>query len=110
MLSDAVLSCSIKPEAFGRVILEAQAMGRQVIAFDHGGAQELINNNESGILSPVKDSTKLAENISKVLNLNNRERKRLSKKSIKRVKENYLTKFMCETTINVYLRVLSKNI
>ena len=110
MLSDAVLSCSTKPEAFGRVILEAQAMGRQIIAFDHGGAKELINNNESGILSPVKDSTRLAENISKVLNLSNGERKRLSKKSIKKVKENYLTKFMCETTINVYLKVLSKNI
>ena len=47
MLSDLVLSCSTKPEAFGRTVLEAQAMGRPVIAFDHGGSVELIKENNN---------------------------------------------------------------
>ena len=66
MLSDLVISCSTKPEAFGRTILEAQAMGRPVIAFNHGGSVELIKENKNGILSPTFDINKFAENISKI--------------------------------------------
>src|SRR3546814_1766993 len=35
-LSDVVVSASTDPEGFGRVMAEAQAMGRPVIAADHG--------------------------------------------------------------------------
>ena len=38
MLADVVVSASTEPEGFGRVIVEAQAMGRPVIATAHGGA------------------------------------------------------------------------
>ncbi|HUF55318.1 MAG TPA: glycosyltransferase family 4 protein, partial [Thermohalobaculum sp.] len=41
-LASLVVSASIEPEAFGRVAVEAQAMGRPVIATDHGGAQETV--------------------------------------------------------------------
>ena len=65
MLADLVISCSTKPEAFGRTILEAQAMGRPVLAFNHGGSVELINENKNGILSKVLDIDIFAENILK---------------------------------------------
>ena len=42
MLSDVVVSASNEPEGFGRIIIEAQAMGRPVVATDHGGARETI--------------------------------------------------------------------
>jgi glycosyltransferase involved in cell wall biosynthesis len=42
MLADIVVNASTDPEAFGRTIIEAQAMGRIVIAADHGGARETI--------------------------------------------------------------------
>ena len=106
MLADLVLSCSTKPEAFGRVILETQAMGKPIIAFSHGGAVELIKTNHNGILSPVKDITKLSNNISKVLNLSLQERRKLSNKSISKVKKNYLTKYMCQNTVNVYRKLV----
>ena len=38
MAADVVVMPSITPEPFGRVALEAQAMGRPIVAFDHGGA------------------------------------------------------------------------
>ena len=41
MLADVVVMPSIEPEPFGRVAIEAQAMGRPVVAFDHGGACNL---------------------------------------------------------------------
>jgi glycosyltransferase involved in cell wall biosynthesis len=38
-LSSVVVSASTEPEAFGRAVVEAQSMGRPVIATDHGGAR-----------------------------------------------------------------------
>jgi phosphatidylinositol alpha-1,6-mannosyltransferase len=42
-------------EPFGRSIAEAQACGLPVIAFDSGGAGEIVENNETGFLVPHKD-------------------------------------------------------
>ena len=44
MLSDIVVSAAIEPEAFGRVSVEGQAMGRIVIASNHGGSTETSYN------------------------------------------------------------------
>ncbi len=41
-VSDVVVSLSSDPEAFGRVTLEALALGRPVAAFDHGGVGEQL--------------------------------------------------------------------
>ncbi len=108
MLSDLVLSCSTKPEAFGRVILEAQAMGRPIVAFDHGGAVELTKNNENGTLVAVSNVEKLAESIKKNLELSASERKIISKRSIKNVEKKYLTKFMVNKTIKLYKETLKQ--
>ncbi len=106
MLSDLVLSCSTKPEAFGRTVLEAQAMGRPVIAFNHGGSIELIKDNENGILSKVSDINHLAKNIEECLCLSSYKRKVLSKISIANVNKKYLTKFMSEKTLKLYKNLI----
>ena len=54
MLAD-LLSLVLQNQRRLRTILEAQAMGRPVLAFNHGGSVELINENKNGILSPVLD-------------------------------------------------------
>lgn len=41
-VSDVVFSLSTQPEAFGRVSLEALALGRPVVAYDHGGVGEQL--------------------------------------------------------------------
>ena len=46
MLADVVVSPSLRPEAFGRVPAEAQAMGRRAIAADHGGARETVRRRD----------------------------------------------------------------
>ncbi len=56
MLADVVVSASTEPEGFGRVIVEAQAMGRPVVATDHGGARETIVPGVTGWLVPARDS------------------------------------------------------
>lgn len=40
--SDLVLQLSSRPEAFGRTVIEALAIGRPVLGWDHGGVGELL--------------------------------------------------------------------
>ncbi|MSU36129.1 MAG: glycosyltransferase family 1 protein [Pedosphaera sp.] len=50
---DVLLHCSIRPEPFGRVIIEAMAVGVPVIAARAGGVPEIITENVDGsMLSP----------------------------------------------------------
>ena len=106
MLSDLVLSCSTKPEAFGRTVLEAQAMGRPVIAFNHGGSIELIKDNQNGTLCKVADINDLVRNIEKNLNLSPYKRKVLANKSTANVRKKYLTSFMSEKTLKLYKKLI----
>ena len=57
--ADIVLSCSTDPEAFGRVAAEAQAMGKWVIASDHGGATETVIHGVTGARVPPGDAEAL---------------------------------------------------
>ena len=41
--SDLVLQLSRRPEAFGRTVLEARAVGRPVLGWDHGGVGETLH-------------------------------------------------------------------
>jgi glycosyltransferase involved in cell wall biosynthesis len=69
MLADIVLNASTTPEAFGRTIVEAQAMARVVIAADHGGAVETIRDGETGFLFRPGDDGALAAAIDRALDM-----------------------------------------
>jgi glycosyltransferase involved in cell wall biosynthesis len=69
LLSDIVVTPSILEESFGRIPIEAQAMGRIVIASNLGGFKETIKDGETGFLVPPNDSKALAEAINHVNNL-----------------------------------------
>lgn len=51
--SDLVLQLSRKPEAFGRTVIEAFAVGRPVLGWAHGGAGELLRELQpQGAVAP----------------------------------------------------------
>ena len=81
MLSDVVVSASNEPEGFGRVIIEAQAMGRPVVATDHGGARETIVPGVTGWLAPPGDPAALAAAIGEALAARRRSARRLGRTS-----------------------------
>ena len=107
MLTDVVVSASTDPEAFGRVVAEAQALGRPVIATDHGAAREIIIPDETGWLVPPGDAAALAERLGKVLDLAAEARHRLAAQAIANVRANFTTDLMCARTLAVYDEVLA---
>lgn len=106
MLTDLVVSASTDPEAFGRVLPEAQALGRPVIATDHGGAQETVIRDETGWLVPPGDVNALAEAIEHVLSLDEDARKALARKAVENVRRNFSKAAMCAKTLDVYDEVM----
>jgi glycosyltransferase involved in cell wall biosynthesis len=107
MLTDVVVSASTDPEAFGRVVTEAQAMGRPVIATDHGGARETVIENETGWLVPPGDVEALSAAIARVLALTQDARVALAEKAIANVRQNFSKEAMCAKTLEVYNEVLN---
>ena len=59
-LADVVVSASIEPEAFGRVSVEAQSMGKPIIASNIGGSKETVVNKKTGFLYKHDDPRELA--------------------------------------------------
>jgi glycosyltransferase involved in cell wall biosynthesis len=105
-LADVVISASTDPEGFGRVIVEAQAMGRPVIATDHGGARETIVPGATGWLVPPRDPAALAAAITEALGLGQQERAALRHRCIAHVAAGFTREAMCERTIDLYEELL----
>src|SRR5258708_5993637 len=104
-LADVVVSASTDPEGFGRVIVEAQAMGRPVVATDHGGARETILPG-TGWLVPPHDPAALATAIDQALALDQDERAAFGRRARAQVAAGYTREIMCARTIEVYEELL----
>ncbi|MBQ9090184.1 MAG: glycosyltransferase family 4 protein [Alphaproteobacteria bacterium] len=109
-LSDVLVQPTLVPESFGRGIAEAQAMGRIVIASNHGGAVELIQDGRTGFLSPVSDSRTLAGILDKVLDMPQSERQKIEQAATESVRTNFSIQKMCDRTIAVYKEILSNEL
>jgi glycosyltransferase involved in cell wall biosynthesis len=106
MLADVVVSASTEPEAFGRVVSEAQAMGCPVVASDHGGAREQVVGNRTAFLYPPGDASQLAAMIRKALALGSSERERLAQEARAHVMANFDKRQMCSATLALYREIL----
>ena len=106
MLADVVVSASTDPEAFGRVAAEAHAMGRPVIASDHGGARETVISGETGWLVPPGDADALARALRTALTMTDEERDTVARRAVAHVHENFTKTQMCAATLGVYSELL----
>ena len=106
MLADVVVSASTRPEGFGRVVVEAQAMGRPVIATDHGGARETVRPEKSGWLIPPNNPEALAAALERALGLTEGEREMIAQNGRDNVKQNFTMELMCRHTMDVYRSLL----
>ena len=108
LVSDVVLSTSIEPEAFGRIAIEGQAMGRVVVASDIGGSKETVIDGVTGKLFKSGDADDLANAIKWALSLSKEDKDKIGANAIKNIKEHFTKQIMCDKTISVYEELINQ--
>ena len=106
-LSDVVVSASIEPEGFGRTVVEAQALGRPVIATNIGAPPETVIDGETGWLVPPNDPGALARALATALDLNEYQRRALAERAIAHVARHFSRQRMTDATLAVYEELLA---
>ena len=107
-IADIVVSCSIKPEAFGRVAVEAQAMQKPIVASNLGGSRETILNNKSGFLYKYDDPRDLAKILNSIMEMDKETLNSIGNEGRKNVSKKFDVEKMCITTLTEYKKLLNK--
>ena len=95
-----------RTEAFGLSLVEAMAKKKPVIATDVKCFTEIITSGEDGILFPIEDHVKLAQNLILLIN-NVCLRERLGAAAQKKTVENYDIGIMTRKTEELYKKALA---
>ena len=106
-ISNAVVSSSVKPEAFGRVAVEAQAMQKPIIASNIGGSNETIIDNKTGFLFEAGKPEALSKKIIEVFNLDESTLKFMGIEGRKNVIKKFNVEKMCFSTDSEDKRLLN---
>lgn len=107
-LADVVVSASTDPEAFGRVAVEGQAMGRPVVAPAHGGALEQVEHGVTGWLFKPGDADDLAHQLTAALSLTPEERTAFHERAIANARTRFSKAQMAEKTLRLYAEMLAR--
>ncbi|WP_375559140.1 glycosyltransferase family 4 protein [Bernardetia sp. OM2101] len=95
-------------EGLGTSILDAFASKVPVVATAAGGIPESVINNQTGLLSKIKDSASLAENVEKVLN-DDELRNKLIENAILHL-QNFTKEHTAKKTLEIYKNVTHSSI
>ena len=109
ILGDLIIMPSLTPEPFGRIVLEAQALGKIPVAFDHGGASETIIDGKTGFLAEPLNVESLSEKISFALSLRQQKRQKIGEFAKKFVSKNYSHDKMCKITLSLYKQSIAEH-
>jgi glycosyltransferase involved in cell wall biosynthesis len=105
-LASMVIVPSTRPEGFGRVVIEAQAMGAPVIASNHGGARETVIQGQTGWLTRPGDAEDLAQAIRNVMLLTPSQRQSHAMRARAHIHAHFTTADMTAKTLAVYRELL----
>lgn len=105
-LATMVLVPSLRPEPFGRVVVEAQAMCRPVIVSHHGAAVETVDNGVTGLSVPPNNVEELADAMFAVLSAPASTLANMGQAARQAVLAHYTTQAMQHATLGVYDEVL----
>ena len=105
-LADVVVSASIEPEAFGRVAVESQSMGKPIVASNIGGSKETVLNKKTGFLYKHDDPRELAKNLNTVIQLSQEELKLMGNEGRKNISKKFDVEAMCDSNLREYKKLL----
>ena len=105
-LSHVVVNASQKPEGFGRVVAEAMAMGKPVVAYDHGGVSEQISIYEKSFKIPLNNYQNMAQALDNFLTMSQDSISSMGQMSSAFVKKNFTKETMVSHTLYLYNNIL----
>lgn len=105
--SDILIHSTVTPEPFGRVIVEAMALKKPVIASHIGGPTEIIVHKENGLLCDVKNTKELLSLI-KLLTEDENLYRSLSDNGYNTVLKNYTLEKHIKHITNFYDSICEK--
>ncbi len=103
---DLVVLATTTHEAFGRVVVEAQAAGVPVVATKVGGVIDIIEDGVNGLLVPPADHKSMAEAIMRIFKDPQFSRE-IAENAYRKVGEKYNLELMVKNTLDVYREVLN---
>lgn len=103
---DVVVLATTTQEAFGRVVIEAQAAGVPVIATRVGGIVDIIEDGKTGLLVPAADPVGMGEALVRIYK-EPALAKTMATAAFEKVKSNYTLDRMVQSTLDVYNDALS---
>lgn len=111
-LADIIVSASSDPEAFGRIPVEAMAMGCTIVAADHGGAAETLcpqpPGQAFGLLFAPGDAAALCAALHRALAMPRGGGAQQAAAARAHVAAHYSTHSMCAQTLALYQQILSR--
>ncbi len=108
LAADFALAPSLEPEAFGRTAVEPQAMGRPVLAANHGGTAETVVDGETGWLLTPGSLLDWAGGLTTAALSSPETRATMGAAGMARCRRLYGLDVMCDATLAVYARVLAE--
>jgi glycosyltransferase involved in cell wall biosynthesis len=109
LIADYALAPSLEPEPFGRTAVEPQAMGRPVLAANHGAARDTVVDGQTGWLARPRDAAAWCEALAQAQAMTPAKRARMGAAAQARARELYSVDAMCAATLNVYARILGSS-
>ena len=95
-----------RSEGFARVLLESQAMGTPVVAYDVGGVSQTMIDGKSGYLCKYKNIKKLKSSLKKLLQ-NELLRKEMGEAGRQFVTDNFTLEHLADRHKRYYLNILN---
>lgn len=103
---DVVVHASSRPEPFGRILIEAMATGKPVVATAAGGVPEIVTDGETGLLVPPGEPESLAAALKRLL-LDSNLRERMGKAGRREAQRRFGLRDHVDRVQEVYGSVLS---
>lgn len=99
-MASAIIHPSYYPEGMSNVLLEAAAHGRPIICTDRSGCKETVDDGISGFVVPIKNTEEVIKATEKIINMDNKSRKRIGLNGRKKMKKEFDRKFVVDKYMN----------